>query len=346
MARSKKLLSSILTFLAFIIIILDTKTAILGVNEGLQLCLQTVIPALFPFFILSAMLNSHLIGKSIGIFRPICKLCKIPYGSESLLLLGFLAGYPVGAQLITQAYVQGSISENTAKRMLGFCNNAGPAFLFGMLAPCFKNPAAAWVLWGIQIGSALCVGWILSADADASCKIKAIPNITLPQALQAAIKNLATVCGWIIVFRIILVFCQRWFLWLFPAEINVLFSGLLELSNGCVLLRELTKPGLQFVLASFLLSFGGLCVCMQTYSATSALGLGYYFPGKILQAILSVTMSLILQSWLFTKEEQFYVPLFLLFLSVIPVVFAAIFYRRKKVVAIRRGMLYNSGSFL
>ncbi len=346
MVGNKKIFGNIIVFLAFGVIILDTKTAIVGASEGLQMCLQTVFPALFPFFVLSTMLNSRLIGKSIGLLRPICRLCKIPDGSESVFLLGILAGYPVGAQLITQAYAQGCISKGTAKRMLGFCNNAGPAFLFGMLAPCFQNPVVPWVLWGIQIASALCVGWILSTEADDSCKLTPMPYATLPQALHTAIRNIATVCGWIIIFRIILVFCQRWFLWIFPTDIKILFSGLLELSNGCIQLRELPLPGLQFILASFMLSFGGLCVGMQTHSATGSLGLGYYFPGKLLQTILSVTMSLILQQWLFPEDEQLNVSFLLLFALTIPVFFATFFLRRKKVVAIRGGMLYNTSSFL
>lgn len=342
---SKKIFGNIIVFLAFGVIILDTKTAILGVNEGLQLCLQTVIPALFPFFILSTMINSRLLGRSIDLMGPVCRLCKIPNGAESLFLLGILAGYPVGAQLITQAYKQGSITKATAKRLLGFCNNAGPAFMFGMFAPCFENPAVPWVLWGIQIGSALCVGWILSTESDVSGKLIPLPYTTLPQALQSAIKNIATVCGWIIVFRVLLVFCQRWFMWIFPTDLQILFSGLLELSNGCIQLRELSIPGLQFVLAAFLLSFGGLCVVMQTYSATDSLGLGYYFPGKILQAILSVVMSLLLQRWLFSNDAQLNVSPLLILVFVFSAVLI-MFVVRKKVVAISGRMLYNSRSFM
>jgi hypothetical protein len=39
-------------------LILDGSTALAGAREGVQMCLYTVIPALFPFFVLSDLLSS------------------------------------------------------------------------------------------------------------------------------------------------------------------------------------------------------------------------------------------------------------------------------------------------
>jgi len=344
MKNRKSAVSSALAAFAMLVIILDTKTALFGANDGVQLCIRTVIPSLFPFFVLSGIINSQLLGRSVRLLRPVCKLCRISAGAESLLLLGFLAGYPVGAQMITQAYKQGKLSKNTAKRMLGFCNNAGPAFLFGMLSPLFVNPVVPWTLWGIHILSACIVGFLLPSQEDSICEIAKAEPITLPQALQNAVKIMAAVCGWVVLFRILLGFCERWFLWRFPKELQVLFCGLLELANGCVMLKQLPLVGMQFTMASVLLSFGGLCVGMQTCTATEGLGTGYYFPGKALQTSLSLLLSLMVQPLLFSKENQLCMSIFH-FLSIAALTgFILVYLHRKKVVAINRKMLYNIGN--
>ena len=43
-------------------LILDGRTAIDGARQGIELCLRTVIPSLFPFFVLSILLTSSLLG--------------------------------------------------------------------------------------------------------------------------------------------------------------------------------------------------------------------------------------------------------------------------------------------
>ena len=66
-----------------LVFILDSKTALSGANEGVQLCIRTVIPSLFPFFVLSALMTGALMGTSLRGLRPLCRLMKMPVGAES-----------------------------------------------------------------------------------------------------------------------------------------------------------------------------------------------------------------------------------------------------------------------
>lgn len=344
MKNRKIAVSGVAAAFAMLVIILDAKTAVSAARDGLQLCIRTVIPSLFPFFVLSGIINSCLLGQQMNLLRPIGKLCKIPAGGESLLVLGFLAGYPVGAQLIAAACQKGKLSVQTAKRMLGFCSNAGPAFLFGMLSPLFSNPGTVWALWGIHIVSALITSWVLPGEDTGACSIEAGPTTTLTQALQNAIRTMAAVCGWVVIFRVILGFCSRWFLWLLPTEVQVLFSGLLELSNGCVLLQRLPQEGMRFLLASTMLAFGGLCVGMQTLSVTQGVGTGWYFPGKALQTLLSVILSSLIQPLIFSNADAVTLPVPASVLLIVLMAFAMYCMRRKKVVAFGRTLVYNTGN--
>ena len=323
---NKHKLRTVFAICALAIMILDTKTIINGAQDGIALCLQAIIPSLFPFIILSGIINSILLGKSSKLLYPLGRFTKIPQGTESILLLGILGGYPVGAQVISQAYRAGSISSNTAKRMLGFCNNAGPAFLFGMLSLIFSNSAIHWSLWIIHMISAIIVGYILPHTMESSKTIQHNNKITLNEALKNTIKNTSVICGWVITFRIVISVCDKWILWRFPEDIAVLLSGLLELSNGCISLLNITDEKIRFIYASIMLAFGGLCVSMQTGSVTQDLGFGYYFPGKILQALLSLLFSLCFEPLLFNAPVN--LSAIIIIISIIGVYIY--FLRRKK----------------
>ena len=153
---------------AMLVLILDGKTALTGASEGIGICLNTLIPSLFPFFLLSILLTGALGEQDIPLLRPVAKLCRIPNGAESLLAIGLLGGYPVGAQNVALAYRSGQLSKEQAARMITFCNNAGPAFIFGILGSIFSFPAVPWLLWTIHIISALLVGISLPDAQDLS----------------------------------------------------------------------------------------------------------------------------------------------------------------------------------
>lgn len=332
----KKVLSLSVTAFIMVLMILDTETAFYSANEGVEICLRTIIPSLFPFFFLSGIINSAIIGANSPILRPISTLCRIPAGAESLMILGLIGGYPVGASAIQAAHSAGNIKRETAQRMLSFCNNAGPAFLFGILSPLFENKLALWALWGIHIGSAIAVSMLLPAGKSDECTQSSHHYITITQALHLAIRNTATVCGWVVLFRIAIGFLDRWFLWLFPREWQVLLRGLLELSNGCISLSLISADGLRFVVASVILAFGGICVAMQTATVIGDLSPKSYWLGKAMQTAISLLLSGIMQSFLFSSTAVRF-P-FLLYLPGLLVLSYPIL---KKIVAFPKNMRYN-----
>lgn len=315
--KSRRFWGGLLAACGMLVLILDARTAIGGMQNGIQLCLQTLVPSLFPFFILSMLLTGNLLGSRMKILRPIGRLCGIPEGAESLLAVGLLGGYPVGAQNVTLAFDRGSISRHDAERMLAYCNNAGPAFLFGIIGAAFNSPWMPWALWVIHIVSALIVAIVVKPAGMSTAVKVAERDVTLTQALKQSLVVMAQVCGWVILFRTILAYLDRWFLWLFSTEVRILLSGLLELSNGCVLLRGMEKEGMRFIAASGLLALGGLCVRLQTGSVTQGLSLRFYFPGKLLQSSVSVLMALCAQRMFPIGERSvlhpFWILLILLF---------------------------------
>ena len=290
---NRSIFSGIGAALGMLVLILDSQTALQGAAEGIDLCIRSVIPSLFPFFLLSGILVKSLIGTRFPLLRPVGRMLGIPEGADSLLLSGFLGGYPVGAKSIRDAWACGSLSTEDAHRMLAFCCNAGPAFLFGIAAPLISGRATGWALWAIHIFSAVIIGLFLPGKSTDRVVLRqsATPGIT--QHLLDSLKVTAQVCGWIVVFRIILNYLDRWFLWYFPVWGQVSIQGILELAIGCLSLAAISSEEIRFLMCSAMLSFGGCCVALQTRSVTPGLSLKSYFMGKLGQTILSILFSAI-----------------------------------------------------
>ena len=289
--QRKQLATGLCASIGMLILILDGQTALEGARTGIELCLKTVVPSLFPFFILSILLTSSFSGSSLPLLRPLGRLCGIPRSMEAILISGFLGGYPVGAQSIASAYHSGQLSRTDAERMLGFCNNAGPAFLFGMISSLFSDHRTVWILWGIHIFSAVMVSLLFPADSSDCRKPANTASISVSDALRSAIRVMAAVCGWVVLFRVIITFLSRWVLWLLPNTAQVALIGILELSNGCCELASIADPSLRFILCAGMLAFGGLCVTMQTKAVTVGLSGKYYYLGKVLQTAFSLLLS-------------------------------------------------------
>lgn len=305
----------ILSVVCMLALILDGKTAISGAADGIHACIRAVIPALFPFLIISRLLTSSASGASLPFLQPLGRLLHVPSGMESIVLVGFLGGYPVGAKAVAQAYQDRLISKENAMRMLPFCSNAGPAFLFGLGASLFPKVWLCWLVWLIHILAAIFTAFCIP-PAVASVQQRSKPtSISLSQAVEDSIRTMALICGWVVLFRVLISFADRWFLWMLPQEAQVLLIGLLELTNGCLQLPTLTSPGLALMIFSVLLAFGGLCVMMQTQSVLSNCGLSLqtYFPGKVLQALFSLLLSCLAQPLL--PMQMRYTPPVILLIS-------------------------------
>lgn len=270
--------------MGMLLLILDGKTALAGARTGVMLCLSVVIPALFPFIALAGV----LMGASFGVLRPLGALCRMPKGAETLLIPAFLGGYPVGAQSVAQAWRQGQLTKGEAEGLLAFCCNAGPSFLFGMVASMFPSPRAVWALWAIHVISAVAVARLLPSDQGRTVVLAPREQPGLSQSLSQALRVMGLICGWVVLFRVVIAFLQRWVFFFLPVGVQVTLMGLLELTNGCCALPALEDVRLRFTVCSGLLAAGGLCVLMQTLSVTDGLSRKRLLQGKALQTAFSL----------------------------------------------------------
>ena len=253
--------------LGMLVLILDSATALSGAAEGVTLCLRTLIPGLFPFFVLSSLLTASL-----------------PRGG--LVAAGILGGYPVGARSAAQAYRSGQLSKITASRMAVLCNCPGPAFLFGVVGQIFSLKQTV-LLWAVYLMSVVALWLVIPGTLALS---PARTAFTINDAVSGAVRSMAGVCGWVILMRTLLAVLERWVLWLLPLWARAVICGALEMTNGILMLRDVEEK-LRFILAAGMLGFGGVCVTMQTLGVTQNLSMRSYFPGKIFQGCICILLA-------------------------------------------------------
>ena len=293
----KRLFRPIIAAICLMILIVDSHCAFEGAKTGLDLCIKTVIPSLFPFFLVSMMLTASLGNIDSRLLCWLAGLINIPQAAAPVLIPAFLGGYPVGAKSVADQYRSGMIGKQQAERMLAFCSNAGPSFLFGMVSAFFPDKQMIWKLWAIHILGVVFTAKYYSIPRAQEMKESKDRN-SKPQVdlMSSAVTAMGIVCGWIIIFRILISFLNQWVLWLFPQWIQVLSIGFLELSNGCCELMLVSNVGLRFVICSCMLAFGGICVLLQTVSVTKGLSLHHYMIGKTVQTLFSLVTSIIVST--------------------------------------------------
>lgn len=289
--RLKNALLLLLLALFAAALILFPAEAADAARQGLALCLQTVLPSLFPFFVLSSLLiacgGADALSRALEpMMRPLFGLSGAGAGA---LALGLVGGYPVGARTAAELYRSGRLSRAEAEHLLGFCNNAGPGFILGVCGGAvFGSTRTGLYLYLVHVAAAVLTGVVLRPFAPRRCagtaarerRERAGLAAAFPKAVRDSFASVWSVCGFVVIFAVVL----RFLALAFPAPPALL--GFVELTNGVLAL----SPGRSgFALCAALLGWGGLSVHAQTLSVLEGTGLRTvrYFLGKLLHALLS-----------------------------------------------------------
>ena len=192
----KKLLSFICIVIA-IIILLEPQTVTTGVKKGIELSIYSVIPALFPFMLLTNYMISHNLCQYISyFFYPfLSKLFHISKNGCFAVLIGFTGGYPMGAKTINDLYERNLISCSEGCYLSTFCNNCSLSFLINyVIYSCLNNQIVMDGIFPLDTKGfialvylpAICVGIInrfffkkeIISDKSVSCSPKQSANQT------------------------------------------------------------------------------------------------------------------------------------------------------------------------
>ena len=289
-----------------------SKAVSAAMTQALALCVQVLLPSLFPFFVLSSMVISTGVIQRLStrLEKPFQWLFGLPGSFGAALLLGAAGGYPVGAKTIATLYKQGQCSKRDAEKALRFCNNTGPAFLISAVgASLLQDPHAGLKLYAVHVLSALIIGFIYRKNTDyvkyhgiTADHMRSTATISLfLRAVTDAFSSFLNVSAFVLIFSVISTMLQQ--LPLIDSLHGLpgggilwygLLAGFLELTSGVACLTQGGLPSSILLPAlSFLCGWGGCSVQFQTINLLHDAGLScsQYLKSKLLQGILAALIT-------------------------------------------------------
>ena len=308
---------------ATLALVLAPAQAMEGAKNGLTLCGNVIIPSLFPFLILSALVVelgvAAKLGRALGpVMGP---LFRVNGACASAVALGFIGGYPVGARTAIGLYEKGLCSRTEAQRLLAFCNNSGPAFILGVVgAGVFADSRAGLLLYLIHALASLCVGLVFRfyGGRDGGRAQTVRPPIgavrfssALTASVSSALKSTLGICSFVVFFSVVISLLTRFgILSALASGLAALFAplgmtelwarrlltGILEISSGVWSLSGSGPLAGRLSMASFLLGWAGVSVHCQVLSflTESGLSMNTYLAGKALHALFSAGLTALL----------------------------------------------------
>ena len=299
-SRSFPIKAAMLLFLCCLLAF--PSAALSGAKNGLLLWFNQVIPSLLPFLILSTLFLSTGLSDSIArhlapVLSPVFR-CS-PSGCYAVVI-GLLAGLPVGAKTIAALTSSGRITKKEGQYLLPLCNNPSPLFLLGFVSvSVLGRPELRYLILSIVTVSSIIAAMLMKPRhtsvaffSDTTCD-KALSTKTchegsdsvvasgnsftfsfllLDSAIEQAFSILTRVGGYIILFSVLANLLTKLPL---PPVFLACTGALLEITTGCTSLATLAlPPHILIAMITSFVTFGGFSTAAQTKSVLA----GTKFP--------------------------------------------------------------------
>lgn len=277
-----------------------------GARNGLLLWYSAVVPALFPFMVLSGLIVSS--GGIRMLTAPFHFFLGPLFGLSSsgiyVLITGLLCGYPMGAKTCGDFLRQGQISLREGRFLMAVCNHPSPMFILGFAWPLLEKesslPAFLFSIYGpllllFPLSAFFCSRFPADRKPGFSAGIcPADPGhehrLSGDEIILNAAETLCRIGGCLMLFSIGVLFIQE--CTFLPGLLRFLLTGSMEMTTGVRTLSEVLPSPLSGASVCAALSFGGFSGIAQTQAVlggekNAGLSIRHYFLWKLLHGILS-----------------------------------------------------------
>ena len=293
----KKTITLLFLCIICIEILINSNEVINSVLFSFDIWKNNIFPSLFPILIISQFLiNYGFVEVLSKIFSPIMKLFKINKNCAFIIIMSLLSGFPANAKYTKELYLNNSINENDASKVLAFSSFSNPLFIIGSISSSFLcNIKVAKIIFISHYLPNVIIG-ILFRNYMPSINylnsIKKNKSIKFGELLNNVIKNsidtLLSILGIITIYLVFTTLLNNIF------NLNGLykgiFNGLFEMTQGLKYVSiSNASLKLKTIISCMIISFGGLSVHMQVLTIISDTKIKYmpFFIGRIIHCILS-----------------------------------------------------------
>ena len=307
-----KTLLSLLVLFFILVVIFDNKTYIQASQNAVLLWANNVLPSLYIFFVFSKLLTELDFFNYLSNFlNPLIKkIFNVSSPIGHLFFLSILSGYPVGAMLLKDAYQNNQILYTDLHRAITFTSLTGPAFIIGTVGSLMlKNNTAGMIIYLAHLSSAILNGLLFrnyipkqEFEIKQTSKTKSNKNV-LADSVTSALNSILIVGAYIVFFYVILEILSNTgisniFTAIFKKFFNIdalpIFNGLIEVTRGISEISTLFPVKIATIISSFLISFSGICLHLQSFHYFKECNVKYSFfiLQKLTHALLSTLITI------------------------------------------------------
>lgn len=279
------------------------------VGFSLNIWITSLLPALFPFFIVSDILINYDVIKYFPkvIRNSIKYLFNVSDNGLVIILLSMLSGFPSNARNIKNMYLDKKITKEEGEHLLYFTHFSNPMFILGTIPLILNsNKISKYILISHYLANiilGICLRKYNRVNDSNTSNYKEDKHnfgLVLTTSIRKSLDSVLGILGTLTVFLIISTLLINFFN--LDNTSSLLIKSILELTSG---LKELGSYNLLdkylFIISSCILSFGGLSVHMQVINELVDTDISYknYFIGRILQVVLSLGISYLISLFAF-----------------------------------------------
>ena len=279
------------------------------VGFSLNIWIASLLPALFPFFIVSDILINYDVIKYFPkvIRNSIKYLFNVSDNGLVIILLSMLSGFPSNARNIKNMYLDKKITKEEGEHLLYFTHFSNPMFILGTIPLILNsNKISKYILISHYLANiilGICLRKYNRVNDRNNSNYKEDKHnfgLVLTTSIRKSLDSVLSILGTLTVFLIISTLLINFFN--LDNTSSLLIKSILELTSG---LKELGSYNLLdkylLIISSCILSFGGLSVHMQVINELVDTDISYknYFIGRILQVVLSLGISYLISLFAF-----------------------------------------------
>ncbi len=200
------------TFIFFILIILN-KTLISNIIiSSFYTWFYTLVPSMFPMFIISYILISYNFTNYIPnfIIKIMSKLFNISGNGTLVFLISLISGFPINAFVIKESFDNKLLSKEECEHLLYFCNFANPLFILNTVGITYlRREVYGYIILIAHVTSNIVIGIILrkkniinSNYTRHNIKSQSFSDV-LVQSIKKSINTLLIISGTVCLFLIL-----------------------------------------------------------------------------------------------------------------------------------------------
>lgn len=295
----KNLLFVVIFTLFFTLVFVNKDVVVTAALNSFTLWQTKIFTNLFIAFVIQDVLINYNASFYINyvLNNLFSKIFGLSSSGQMVFTFALISGSPSNAYIISELIKTEKITTNEANHLLKFTYFANPLFLFTMLSFMFTTNDSLKIILACYLSNII-LGIASKKEIFSNnyINLKINPNFgkILTSAIKKSINTLIIILGSVSFFMILSAVLAVYFN---SSPSQLALNGVFEITTGLnSLINFSASIELKKIIATAIISFGGLSIHSQVYAIISEVNLSYknFLIGRLFGTIISVLIIILI----------------------------------------------------